>query len=85
MGSEYEQQGFDEMRKFMAEMSPARRESLDRSFKIIESGNFEDLIQPPMRDTSFGGSVYFSTSRAQVELDGEFSRDDLFRIALVMD
>ena len=85
MGREYEDRMMHPMTKLMAEMSPARLEELHRCFRVIESGDIEDITQPPMQNTSFGGSIYFSTSRAQVELEGEFSRDDLFRIALVMD
>jgi hypothetical protein len=44
----------------------------------------EEYSQPLMRRMAFGGDCSFDANRKQVELSGEFSKEDLFRIALTM-
>lgn len=70
--------------KYMAEMTPARRQAVEQSFKeMLNSDNAN--IQPPMRIMQFGGGYSFDSNRTQIELDGTFSKADLMRIALTMD
>lgn len=73
--------------KFINEITPERRKHLDDVFRkmreSLEDG--QEFDQPMMRQTSFGGSIIFDENRKQVELEGEFSKEDLIRIALTLE
>lgn len=74
-----------EMAKFqkhLNEMSPERRKAIEQAFMSSESTTTPP--EPPMRQMHFGGSYCFDQNRKQVELNGDFSKEDLFRIALTM-
>ena len=68
--------------KILREMTPARRQSLDDAFKTMCATT--ESVQPPMRAMNFGAEYNFDVNRKQVELHGEFSKEDLFRIALTL-
>ena len=72
----------DSIAKIMKEMTPARRQALDDAFKMMV--RTPESVQPPMRAMNFGAEYDFDVNRKQVELHGEFSKEDLFRIALTL-
>lgn len=72
----------EKFQKALSEMTPERVDSLSRSFAAMKSQ--EEYSQPLMRRMAFGGDCSFDANRKQVELSGEFSKEDLFRIALTM-
>ena len=59
----------------LQEMTPSRRNHV--------SGAFKNGAKIPMRQMSFGGDYTF-TEPTQVYLEGNFSKMDLLRLALVM-
>ena len=68
--------------KYLSEMTPQRQHAIEQAFFYAE--NSEEPPEPPMRQMSFGGGYCFDQNRKQVELWGEFSKEDLFRIALTL-
>ena len=68
--------------KALSELTPAREEEL--RFTFAEMQRSKEPIQPMMRQMHFGGEHNFDFSGEQVELHGEFSKQDLLRIALTM-
>lgn len=68
--------------KALSELTPARQEEL--RFAFAEMRRSDVPVQPPMRQMHFGGEYHFDYDRNHVELNGEFSKEDLFRIALTM-
>jgi len=80
---EMERRNKNMVAKALAEMTPARRAMLDAAFS--QMNNDLGAVQPEMRMMSFGGDYNFDVNRTQVELNGEFSKDDLLRIAMVME
>lgn len=72
----------EQFAKALGELTPARQEEL--RFAFAEMQRSEEPIQPMMRQLHFGGEYHFDYNRNQVELHGEFSKQDLFRIALAM-
>lgn len=74
----------ENLAKYMAELTPARRLAVEQAFKDMMNSD-DGNIQPPMRIMQFGGGYSFDSNRTQIELDGTFSKADLMRIALTMD
>lgn len=72
-----------EIRKKLAvaieKMSPERRLHLNQ---IFESARDDD--QPMMQQMSYGGEHQFYDNCRQVELNGDFSKKDLIKIAQAM-
>lgn len=72
----------EKISKIMDEMTPERRSAIDRAFSNMQRHG--DDTEIPMRQLHFGGEYSFDLNRSQVELHGEFSKEDLLRIAMVM-
>ena len=72
----------DDFRKALDELTPARRKALEDAFGAMQKT--EEAVQPPMRHMHFGGSYDFDEKGKSVYLEGDFSKDDLFRIALTL-
>lgn len=70
------------LHKYVAELSPGRRAAIEKAFDFSKDST--EPPEPPMRQMHFGGNYCFDQNRKQVELNGEFSKEDLFRIALTM-
>ena len=73
----------DAMAKALQEMTPERRSMLSETFKKMRET--DEPVQPMMRQMSFGGDYSFDENRKQVELSGDFSKEDLLRIAAVLE
>lgn len=82
--NERENKERENLAKYMAELTPARRQAVEQAFNQMLS-NDDANIQPPMRIMQFGGGYYFDSNRKQVDLEGTFTKADLMRIALTMD
>ena len=80
---ESERKNKDKIKQALSEMTPARRAQLEEAFCQMRTTS--EPIQPEMRAMNFGGDYCFDPRRTQVELNGDFSKDDLLRIAFAME
>ena len=73
----------DAIAKVMNEMTPERRLMLNNVFSKMTKT--DEPLQPLMRQMNFGGDYDFDINRNQVDLNGTFSKNDLLRIAMVLE
>ena len=76
--NELERENMEKMRQALKEVSPAHLDRINRMMRGEEDAFL------PKRLTHFGGKYDYSHDLRQVELDGNFNKQDLLRIVIKM-